>query len=37
MCGVPLPWWTEELDKDKEQQEQNIPPTTPAEESEKCD
>lgn len=21
MCGVPLPWWVEEIDKDKEQGE----------------
>lgn len=36
MCGGPLPWWTEELEKDKEkekeQQEQNTP-----EETEECD
>lgn len=27
MCGAPLPWWTEEMEKDKEkeQQEQNTP------------
>ena len=36
MCGGPLPWWTEEMEKDKEkekeQQEQNTP-----EETEECD
>jgi len=36
MCGGPLPWWTEEIEKDKEkekeQQEQNTP-----EETEECD
>lgn len=36
MCGGPLPWWTEEMEKDKEkekeQQKQNIP-----EETKECD
>ncbi len=34
MCGVPLPWWTEEIEKDKEkeQEEQNTP-----DETEECD
>lgn len=36
MCGGPLPWWTEEIEKDKEkekeQQEQNTP-----EDIEECD
>lgn len=36
MCGGPLPWWTEEMEKDKEkekeQQEQNTP-----EKTEECD
>jgi hypothetical protein len=33
MCGVPLPWWVEEIEKDKEkeEQEQNTPDT------EECD
>jgi murein endopeptidase len=36
MCGGPLSWWIEEMEKDKEQQEQNTPATTP-EEKEECD
>lgn len=23
MCGVPLPWWVEEIEKDKNEKEQN--------------
>lgn len=41
MCGTPLPWWTEEFEKDKEkekeQQEKNTPATTPPDETEECD
>ncbi len=39
MCGTPLPWWVEEMEKDKEkdQQEQNTPATTPPDETEECD
>jgi hypothetical protein len=39
MCGAPLPWWQEELNKDKKQQEEQSPiPSTPAEENtEECD
>jgi hypothetical protein len=35
MCGVPLPWWVEEIEKDKEKegQEQNTPDT----DTEECD
>jgi len=37
MCGTPLPWWTEEMEKDKEkEQDKNTPATTP-DEAEECD
>ena len=30
MCGTPLPWWKEEMEKDKEkEQDKNTPATTP--------
>lgn len=39
MCGAPLPWWQEELNKDeKEKDDQQPVPEKPAEENtEECD
>lgn len=36
MCGGPLPWWTEEMEKDKEKEKERQEQNTP-EETEECD
>jgi hypothetical protein len=37
MCGAPLPWWQEELNKDKPQEQQPVPEKPADENTEECD
>ncbi len=37
MCGVPLPWWQEEIEKDKQEQPNPVPAVPSEKETEQCD